>query len=264
MPPNPSIPIPVLAACSVLVWIPVGVCFVSLVHWMVTGEIETFAGLILLFCMLSLGILTVMPPYPIASPILCGVAWTSMMAYPALRRKVIAHQLALLDAERMHKAYRQLDGNLNNIGAKIIIAETLHERGWYGVAVAVLEAAIQGQDPQFFGEQISQLKRWKVNPQVARQNPTATCHRCGHRNPAGAVYCKQCRERYLVELVASTWSRDSAEYRLMTAWGALALLGALIPAITRWLTGTIALVAIFLVVIAAGAAILKALIRFTR
>lgn len=227
---NPWVVASFFAGC--LVWIPVAVGLVSLINWMVMGELDLLTGIVCCFLAILLGVLTVRPPYPPLSPLFCLVAWGAVFAFAPLRSAVRAAQFAAIDREQASRAYELLERQPNNTVAASRLARVLHSRGFPVQAIAILENLGPALDPAIFPEETHLLRRWKSAPLPLDAHRDLPCTRCRARVRPGPVVCQRCGHRYLLDYIASPVATSGP---LIAAWVTVASLTAIIPLAARYL-----------------------------
>ncbi len=217
-----------------LVWIPLAVWIVQVVHWMVMGEFDFLMGILSLFAALLLGFITVRPPYPIMGPITFLFVVALVFIYPSLRGMANQHELRKIDAEQLMRLHQALRVNPTNFGARFRIAELLHDRGMVAQAIAIGHDAIANAPTSAVVREKSLIKSWEtrvISPQASRQ---LQCQQCGELVPLNAVSCLRCGNFYLADYFGGFTSVDGS-HRLILAWAVLSIITVLVAFSSRYL-----------------------------
>ena len=183
---------PLGAACGCFVWIPIAVWIISMVHWMISGEVETLFGLITIGVAIGLGMVAVNPPGPSLSPLIFCAVCATVLFFPLARLAMNRHALASIDIEQLEKYYAALLARPDNAGALIRLAELLYIRGFPSNAIALGEKALVALPANLFRAEHKMVNAWKF--QVSGRNSFAatTCLNCGHSNNPIDLHCQNC------------------------------------------------------------------------
>lgn len=240
MNPNPPLSMnldsPVLlffAGC--LVWIPLAVWTVQVVHWMVMGEFDFLMGLLSLFAALLLGVITVHPPYPAMGPITFLFVVALVCIYPSLRSMADHHALRAIDGEQLDKLRHNVLVNPANFAAKFRMAEILHDRGLIAQAIAIAEDAVAAVPPSAIVREKSLIKSWTTRSKNAHISRPLECHNCGTSVPLNAINCPSCGEFYLRSYVTG-FARADGSHRLVTTWAVLTIITMLVALSSKYLS----------------------------
>lgn len=202
---------------AIVVWLPVSIWVVSLIHWMIQGDIDVILGLAGSIIGLGLGMLTVKPPNPTYSPIFLTAILAVMVLYPFLLKLMNERAHSAIDVELVRRAYEMLDENPNNFGARWRLAQQLYNRGVYGHALQIAEDLLANADPDIFQDEIKVLNRWReqIHPDEVRPLP---CLECGWMNEPGQIYCQRCHSKFLLDYAKGKWLGYRAIRRLISVW----------------------------------------------
>lgn len=190
---------------AVLIAPPITVWLISLVHWLIQGDIDGISWFLGMTAGAMLGVLTIKPPVAVISPICCGLAWVIVLAYTLVRNMVERAQLVAIQLDVLQGAVEQLRERPDNIGTKLKIAKLVYDRGLTSSAIAVAESALKNVPAGPFDAEMKMLTDWKQtagNPSVFRSLP---CLECGHLNPAGDVDCSRCKAPVLLHYAQGKW-----------------------------------------------------------
>jgi len=213
---------------GLLAWIPATGLILVAVRQMIMTELSGAGGLFVISAAIGLAVMAVKPPQP-------GFGWVYLLLLvgfalmvPVAGHVVEARAHAKIDQESIAKVYRSLQVNPKDLGAIATLAKKLHERGLPGHAIAILENALQGQSGRGVKAELDLLKYWKGQPLRQEDFRPLPCSKCGHKNPAGVLFCVGCRSPYL-RAYASSWVYGGPGEKLLVAWGLLTLGTVAIP-----------------------------------
>lgn len=243
---------PWVFALGCLVWIPVAVWTVSMIGWMVSGDIEVVFGVPALLVIFAMGFLTTRPPDPLVSPFLfTGVLGTVIM-YPVVRRSLEGRAHRRIDLELLAGAYETLAMKPDNIGPRIRMAEIVAARGMYATAVKLLEPCVPSMAGAVFAAELKSYAMWRTMAWDANAYDPVACPACGVRNQPGELYCVRCRGPFVLDRARVTWLGPSVSRRLLSAWlvGTLVVVG--IPAVSKSGWPPVVVVGLVLFMMAAG------------
>jgi hypothetical protein len=235
-------------------WIPVGIWIVSLMNWMVLGEVDVVSGLAGITVALMLGFLAFKPPIPGMTPFLFVALALSVVIYPIARAGMNKKALNSIDVDGVDQAYQLLGQRPNNPMALFKIAKHLYALGFYGHAIAIADQAMKHLPPKTFLDEHRTFRLWKATPPRASSYRPLPCVECGHLNEPGRVHCERCGEPYLLHVVQGKFIPGKSGRKLVAIWISFVVLLAIVPAATALpLPGAIALIA---TVVAGAVAIL--------
>ncbi len=202
---------------SIVVWIPVSIWVVSLIHWMIQGDIDVLSGFAGSVIGLVLGMLTVKPPFPNSSFLFLGAILAVMFMYPFIKNTVDARAHQAIDVDIIRRAYEGIDENPNNFGARWRLAQQLYHRGVYGHALQIADDLLAKADQEIFHDEIKLLNKWKdqIRPDEIRPLP---CLECGWMNEPGEVYCHRCNSKFLLDYAKGKWLGYRSMRRLISVW----------------------------------------------
>ena len=221
---------PLGAFSAVFVWVPIAVWVISMVHWMVTAEIETPFGLVAIGVAIGLGVVTASPPAPWLSPLIFTAVMVTVVVFPFVRTAVNRHALAAIDIEQLEKHYEALRMRPDNAGAMIKMAELLYIRGFPAYAVAIGERALVNLPVNLFRAEHQMVSAWKMQGASAPKGRLFPCLHCGFGNDPSEINCQQCGYPYVVEMAKGKWLGTGSGRKLIAVWIGLVIAFVGIPA----------------------------------
>lgn len=203
---------------GILVWVPLTVWILSIIQWMIMGEVDSVNGLLGIGMGIALGVLTLRPPTPMLSPWIFGMTWLTVMLYPTIRASLDRRLLVGIDLESLEKTYKALNDKPGNIGLKLKVARLAYSRGLIGQAIALAEESLKGLPPQLFEDEHKMILKWRHgagNPQHIRSLP---CLECGFAVAAGHLHCSKCGAPVLLHHARGQWLGPNLARRLIAGW----------------------------------------------
>ncbi len=245
-----------IAWCAVAIWV------VSLVGWMIQGEVELAFGVVGIAVAFVLAFWVMQPPLPYLRFVSFAAVVGMVVIYPSLRQALNQRQLASIDIESMMNAYHLLKQKPDNAMAKFKLARVLYDRGQVEPALSLGAAIIKDMPEKLFPDENRLFGRWKRNHRQVNVDRPILCLDCGTANSGGDIYCRGCGRDYLIDIARGRWvGRDYAR-KLLAGWiAAIAAIGGMpfaatlpaafaIPIIVALLVG--ALVLLFIAFKAGG------------
>lgn len=218
---------PVWLGIACMAWTAVAVWVVSLVGWMIQGEVDALFGLAGIGVGVALGYFSFNPPTESLRVFMALSIVVTAIAYPFVRAALTKRALVAIDVEAMEDAYELLRLKPDNHSLKLKIARILYERGQVQPALAIGIEASKHLSENLFAEEHRMVGRWRrQNPAVKGDRPIL-CSNCGHPNASGTVFCESCQAPYLLDLARGAWVGREFARKLIAAWvaGILALAG---------------------------------------
>lgn len=215
-----------------LIWFPLIIWVVSLVQWMVIGEIDPSSGIIGIVLGIGLGYTAMKPPVPILSPISFTLVVGTVVLYPFLRSSMDRHDQRNLDVEAVDKAYQMIGQRPDSPFAKFRLAQSIYRLGMIGHAVAIADSAMAYVSERTATEEHRILKRWKaagVPPETMRQ---VACIECHTMCQPGWTHCRTCGRPFLLDRAKGRILPEGLAKRMLCFWGALVLMGVGVPCAT--------------------------------
>lgn len=213
-------PIGAFSAC--FVWIPLAVWIISLIGWMVTGDMEILYGVAGIGAGIGLGLATAFPPDKSLSPLILIAVIVTTVLFPFARAAMNRRALVAIDIEQMEKFGEALRLKPDNVGAMIKLAELLYKRGFPAQAIALAEKALVAMPPSLFRPEHNMVSAWKMvvtDPALFRPVP---CLHCGEPTPPGELNCPHCGYPTVLEMAKGKWVPHGTGMQLIAVWiGAL-------------------------------------------
>jgi hypothetical protein len=213
-----------------LTWIPVAIMVVSLVGWMIGGELDVITGLVGLAAAIGLGFVAMRPLVPIHAPIALFIAIATVVVYPFLRATMRVRELRSFEVDELERAYEFLGQQPGNPLPKFRIARQVFELGMPGHAMKIAEPLMAQLPQNLFHEEHRLFRQWKYNEKLNATMQPISCSECGHRNEAGRTHCFQCGAAHLLNRFRGKILPGGQGKKILAAWTALVLLLLGIPA----------------------------------
>ncbi|HEY0868345.1 MAG TPA: zinc ribbon domain-containing protein [Fimbriimonas sp.] len=226
-----------------LIWLPLMFWVLSLVQWMIMGEIDAATGVFAVLAGIGLGILAIAPPSPILAPISFLIVVVTMLLYPFLRHAMNRKELRSVDVDAMARVYESLGQRPTNPSARIRLAQYAWTLGMPGHALTIAEESLKQMPVQHFREEHRMVGQWKKHPLGPERYQPISCEKCNFYNPPGEVYCGRCGAPFLLLHVRRGVGPGPMGRRMVAAWIAMVAVLAGIPASTSlaplWTMGAI-------------------------
>ncbi|MEQ1936349.1 MAG: tetratricopeptide repeat protein, partial [Fimbriimonadaceae bacterium] len=150
----------ILIGC--MVWLPVGIWTISMIQWMITGDVDPLVGILSIGIGLVLGGYTMMTKDTHLRPYFVIAAMSMVIFYPILNKLKNDRENSNLDLEIMERAYEQLGSNPKHLGAQFRIARTLQMKGHLEEAVALLRRTTEGLPKRLIEPEVRTLRQWEA------------------------------------------------------------------------------------------------------
>lgn len=208
-------------------WIFIGIWVISLIGWMIQGEVDVLFGILGIALAFVLGYFSFMPPIEILRPFTAISVVGLVIVYPFLRKALTDREMLSIDVEAMENAYELLHLKPDNHMIRFKLGKLLFERGNIESGLAVGADALRNMPEGVFTDEHRMYGRWRRLHPNANVNKMVTCMDCGHSNPATAVNCEKCGEPHLLNAIRGRWVGRQFGRKLLAGWiaGILALAG---------------------------------------
>jgi hypothetical protein len=127
---------PLNAASACLVMIPVAIWIVSMVGWMVQGDVDFLPGALSIAMALALALGAMNPPLPWMGPLCFLAALLTVVAFVPIRKAIAARDLRQIDDDQLRGAYEAWQRHPGNVAAVYRMATLMAQKGKYAQAVA--------------------------------------------------------------------------------------------------------------------------------
>ena len=230
---------------GILVWIPIAIWIISLVHWTVQGDVDVLVSLPGMLVAVVLGVLTMSPPDPRLSPVFFGTVMMTVLFFPFVKAALNKRALHRVDVEQLEKAYEVLHQKPANVGCELRIARILYDKGLPGHAIGIAERVLQNSPGSIFAEEQRMLAQWRAASHGRNLNEQILCVDCGVKNSPGRTHCTRCGAPYPMDYLKGRLVGGSMARKLIGAWIAAVAAIAGMPLISTTLPPSMALPAIF-------------------
>lgn len=252
-----------MAGC--VAFIPVAIWVISMVNWMIMGEVDGIFGTLAIGVAITLGIFTANPPRPELAPLFLLALLVMICLWPVIRASADARLDHVSKLDEIDRAYERLSLGRRDPGAIFKLAAACHQLGMKGPAMVMAEEVLPQLDKKYFGEQHALYESWRrETPIHGMFNPT-TCPNCGEQNGPGLPFCPRCGEPQYLTLAENGWRPSSLSARVIGAWISGITVIVVIPVIggTAWPL-PLKLTLISVLVALAGFTLVKAFIKVAR
>src|SRR5579862_5005552 len=128
---------PAYIAIACIAWVAIAIWIVSLVGWMIQGEVDGIFGVLGIGVALVMGYFSFMPPVEVLRPFTAGAVVLTVIIFPILRNALNTRELVKIDVEAMEDAYEMLRLKPENHVIRFKLAKLLYGRGNLESALAV-------------------------------------------------------------------------------------------------------------------------------
>ncbi len=231
-----------------LIWIPLAIWIISLMRWMISGEVDLILGLAGMGMAVLLGYIAINPPAPQVSIMAFIAVVGTIIMFPFVSSAMNKRSLKAMDVEDVERAYYALKLRPDNVAAKFKIARMLYDMGYPGHALRIAENCIAAMPQAFFFEEHRLIMRWRNTPTSPRAFDPLPCLDCRHSNPPGDVNCAACGAPFLLDRLKGKVLPSALGKRLMAAWIVMVAALAGLPLIAS-LGGLFAVLGIFILLV---------------
>jgi hypothetical protein len=214
-----------------IVWIPLALWIVALVHWMIGGEIDVLFGFAGILMAVVLGYYALVPPFPLFSILTLFAVTLTVIAFPFVRTGMTQKSLKAITLEDLEKAYAAARLNSTNAPARFRIAQLVYELGMPGHALRIAEDAIAGAPASFFMEERRIVVRWQRTPLQPTAFAPLPCPECGFANAPGNVHCGACSAPFLLLRARGQFLPGRMGKKLLAGWITMIIVMVAMPAV---------------------------------
>lgn len=244
-----QLPLPVIAGC--LIWIPISIAVVSLIGWMIQGDVDVLVGFLGISIAVGMGVLSFVSKSETLPIFLLFGSISLIVLVPIARKQRETRELAALEIDQLARAYENLAKEPGNVAAKLRIAKLLWNKGVHGSAIALADGVLQFVPKDVFAEELAMVKRWKAIAPPVPPTPIS-CVSCGTENAPGELYCQKCGDQILLHYARGHWVHPELFHKLVLAWMAAMLSIVGIPLAGMYLSPNKSPVAVVLLLAVSG------------
>jgi hypothetical protein len=201
-------------------WAAIAIWVVSLVGWMIQGDVDVLFGFVGIGVAFVLGYFSFMPPVEILRPFTAAAVVGTVIVFPFLRQALNQRALVAIDIEAMENSYEMLRQKPDNHMQRFKLARLMYERGHVEPALSVAAVALQNMPEKLFTDEHRMMGRWRrQNPQASVSKPIL-CVDCGHPNDPSFILCERCGQRHLLAIAKGRWVGREFARKLIAGWAA--------------------------------------------
>lgn len=244
-----------------LVWLLAALWVFALIMMGITGDISPPEAILGSAIAVLLAFAAARQAFPYAGLFALLTLSIGAIALPVGRNYLNRQAHAQIDSELMERACRAVEFDPKNWGALIQLANLCYRHDLMEHAVYYLERAVQ-MAPLYTYNEKRTLRDWQHElDHFGKRHGFTPCLNCGTRNPIGALRCAQCGELMLPLLVRGRWIPKRLMVKVVRVWvvSTVGVSASLIAADN--LPGTVAVVAVPLILLLTGGSILWVLHR---
>jgi len=201
--------------------IPAGIMTVSLVNWVITGDIDPITYILCQGVVIALIIVSFYPPFPALSFMILLSSLGLIVAYPFLRAMMTTRELKSLELDQLENAYRMLGQQPRNPIAKFRIAKAVWDLGAPGHALKIAEDALPSMPSGVFIDEHRTFRNWTLTQLPKDAFRDLSCLDCGERNPPGRTHCFGCGEPFLLSRLGRKLTGKGNGKKLLAVWASI-------------------------------------------
>lgn len=214
------------------VWFPLMIWIVSLVHWMITQEIDLLSGIIGIWIAIGLGYICFKPPVPALSPLAFFAVIVTIVSYPAVRQTMNQRELREVDVDALKRAYENLAMRPMDTLAQFRIARLAYTLGMPGHALRIAEDVASRMPDRVFVEEHRIVRQWRKAINKPDYFRPIQCIECNLMNDPGAIHCRRCGAPFLLHRAQGKAIGKQQAKKIIACWAALMVILAGIPMAT--------------------------------
>lgn len=244
-------PLVVLSGC--MIWFPITVIVVTLLHWMIVLEVDTIVGFLGIVGSICAGAVALDPPLAWLSPVLFLSVLGGSILLPVARAAGDRQDLRRIDREQLEGTWEAIQASQKNVMAMMRMAQAAAEQGWTSQAAAIAERALEGMPQQMFHHEYGALHKWKSQGPPTSEAAEFACLKCGFVNTPGDMVCARCHSAYVLDRVlARSVVAVPLVKRMLLGWIAVVGLLVAVPMTSSLAIPSGAIVALLIVEVALG------------
>lgn len=214
---------------ALLIWIPLAFWMISVVGWMIMGDIDTLFGTVALGIGLGLGFTAMNPSVPELAPWCLIATITTVIVYVPIRERLRKRALAKIEFEQLYLAYTNLRAHSSDTLAGMKLAEMLQQRGFVAQAVGVARTILPDMPATVFPSEHRMYRNWESRLHPGEADQPIQCQRCKMMVPAGQLWCPRCGYDHLIHMVENKLFATALVKRMVSIWGLAAAAIVAIP-----------------------------------
>ncbi len=249
-----------LAGCVSV--IPVAIWVISMINWMIMGEVDGIFGTLAITVAIILGFFTIVPPRPDLGPLFLVGIVAMICMWPVLKASADLRLNHIAKLDELDRAYERLGLGRRDPGAIFKLAAACYSLKMRGPAIVMAEEVLPKLDVKYFADQHSMYREWKTVPPVPGMFSPTKCPACRLANGPGIPFCPHCGEPQYLTIAEKGWKPNSFTFKILGAWVAGTSVLIVIPVIgsSSWPV-PLKLGLILVLVAAAGYALVRAFVK---
>lgn len=207
----------------------IGFAVYFLIQWVADGEIELFPAILAVIVMLAVLYSGVRSQ----SMVVIGAGLTSIITllvfFPFAVEKLAEAENVGVEIDRLDKIHQMITQKPENISAYFSLAESVHDLGLEGHAVAICQRTLDTLptevDPQtnqsirdVFRAEEARARSWGRSITDPDAMKAVACPRCSRLNEAGTIACVGCQGPFLLDIARAIDPRSKIRTKLVFAW----------------------------------------------
>lgn len=199
-----------------VMFIPLGIWFIMLVHGMISGDLEPWVGLLGVFAALGLLFLAVKPPNDIIPPIIFFGMILLAILLPFLRKSMNERELRMMDLEQLEKHMTAIIERPDRTISRMEVARRLADMGYVAHALALTEHIKTAPIRQMEDEK-REIRKWEfmLRPENSKVIP---CLYCGNPGHPAALLCPHCHQPYITRYLRGSIMMPGLAKKLIFGW----------------------------------------------
>lgn len=203
---------------ALIIWIPIAVALLTVIGWLIMGDIDSLFGFTCIGVLLGMGILSAKPPTPEMPLYLAIAAYAIVLLFPSAKLLWHRQELRQIELDAMKRAYALLEFNKANLGAKLRIAQSVNRLGYARWAHFIGVAAIKGVNVQHYKDEVALVKQWGIGIRPDEAPERFGCPRCNAPLSSGDLLCDRCGGHVVFLRLRGYYGASDWQGRMLWAW----------------------------------------------
>jgi hypothetical protein len=201
---------------GLIMFIPLGIWFLSLMSWMISGDIEVITGIIGIFVAVMLAYLAVKPPADYFPPIIFFGMILLAVLLPVIRKSMSERELRMMEIEQLERHMTRLIERPDMTISRMEVARRLASLGFVAHALALTEQ-IKAAPMRQMEEEKREIRKWEfsLSPATSKIIP---CLRCGKPGHPAALLCPHCQSPYISRYLKGHVVMPALAKKLIIGW----------------------------------------------